>query len=86
MTSIDKDAQLRFLREGLNYLPDSTEKRAAVIVDLYSRSLARMHRDGLLPAEQAIDELRTLYKAVEAAHPGQWEALGGPLMPAVLTA
>lgn len=82
----DEAASLSYLREGLNYLPGSTESKAALVLNLYSRSLGRMYLDGLLPAEEAVEEMRKLYAAVEAAHPGKWEALGGPRLPDTLTA
>ncbi|MCY1465571.1 hypothetical protein D9M71_837360 [compost metagenome] len=54
------------------------------MIALHLAALGTMKQHGYITAEEAVMEVRTLYAAVEAAHPGQWEALGGPPLPDAL--
>lgn len=75
---------LRNLRMGLNFLEGSSEVAAAMVIGMHMAALNMMRLHDYLDAEEAVMEVRTLYAAVEAAHPGQWEALGGPPLPDAL--
>jgi hypothetical protein len=79
-----KEQTLANLRRGLNFLPDSSETAAALTLGLHMAALGMMKHHDYLTAEEAVMEVRTLYAAVEAAHPGRWEALGGQLLPEAL--
>lgn len=81
-----KETFLRNLRGGLNFLPDSSQQAAALVIGLHTEALKLMHTNGTLSVEEAVEELRMLYVVVEAAHPGCWEMLGGPPLPDALTA
>lgn len=72
------------LRRGLLFLDNSSEEAAKMVITMHMAALGTMKYHDYLSAEQAIEEVRTLYKAVEAAHPGRWEALGGQLLPDAL--
>lgn len=72
------------LRRGLDFLPNSSETAAELVIGMHMAALGMMKFHDYLSAEQAIEEVRRLYAAVEAAHPGRWEALGGQLVPEAL--
>lgn len=72
------------LRRGLNFLTNSSETAAALVIGMHMAALGMMKFHDHLSAEQAIEEVRVLYAAVEEAHPGRWEALGGQLVPEAL--
>ena len=80
-----KQQTLANLRRGLDFLPDSSEEAAALVLGLHMAALGMMKHHDYLSAEEAVMEVRTLYAAVEQAHPGKWEALGGQLVPDALT-
>lgn len=81
-----KQQTLTNLRGGLMFLPGSSEEAAALVIELHVTALGAMRVHDYLSAEEAVMEVRTLYAAVETAHPGKWEALGGPKLPDALTA
>jgi hypothetical protein len=81
-----KQQTLANLRRGLDFLPDSSEEAAALVLELHIVALGAMRIHDYLSAEEAVMEVRTLYAAVEQAHPGKWEALGGQLVPDALKA
>jgi ribulose-5-phosphate 4-epimerase/fuculose-1-phosphate aldolase len=81
-----KQQTLANLRGGLNFLPGSNEASAAMVIGLHLAALGTMRQHGYITAEEAVMEARTLFAAVEDAHPGRWEALGGPPMPDALKA
>lgn len=72
------------LRRGLDFLEGSTEGAAALVIGLHMAALGMMKHHDHLSAEQAVMEVRALYAAVEAAHPGKWEELGGQALPMAL--
>lgn len=72
------------LRRGLMFLDNSSEEAAALVITMHMAALGTMKHHNYLSAEEAVEEVRTLYKAVEAAHPGRWEALGGQPLPQAL--
>ena len=85
MTKLElKEQTLRNLHAGLMFLTDSSEKAAAVVIGMHMAGLGMMKLHDYLDAEEAVMEVRALYAAVEAAHPGRWEALGGPALPEAL--
>jgi hypothetical protein len=73
-----KQQTLANLRRGLDFLLGSSEEAAALVIELHLTALGAMRIHDYLSAEEAVMEVRTLYAAVEKAHPGKWEALGGP--------
>jgi hypothetical protein len=81
-----KEKTLRDLRRGLNFLSEIGEEEAPLVIGLHVTALGVLRRNKYLTAEEMIEEIRKLYVAVEAAHPGKWEALGGPRLPDTLTA
>lgn len=81
-----KQQTLANLRGGLNFLPGSNEASAALVLHLHMDALGVMKQHGYITAEEAVMEVRKVYAAVEDAHPGRWEALGGPNLPDALKA
>ena len=79
-----KQQTLDNLRRGLDFLPGSNEASAALVIHLHMEALRVMKQHGYLSAEDAVMEVRKVYAAVEAAHPGRGEALGMPNLPDAL--
>lgn len=81
-----KQETLINLRMGLAFLEGSNEASAALVIGLHMEALRVMKQHGYISAEEAVMEVRTVYAAVEDAHPGRWEELGGPPLPGALKA
>jgi hypothetical protein len=81
-----KERTLRDLRMGLNFLTGSDPTAARLVIAMHLLALETMKVNDCLSAEEAVLEVRRLYAAVERAHPGAWEALGGPPLPDALKA
>jgi hypothetical protein len=80
-----KEETLHNLRMGLNFLTGSDQTAARLVISLHLTALDMMKLHDCLSAEEAVMEVRRLYAAVEAEHPGAWEELGGPRLPKALT-
>lgn len=81
-----KEETLRNLHLGLNFLTNSHESSAALVIAMHMTALEMMKLHDCLSAEETVMEVRLLYAAVEAEHPGKWEELGGPPLPDALKA
>jgi len=74
------------LRRGLLFLHDSSEEAAMLVIGMHITALGVLRRHKYLTVDELMEEMRTLYVAVEETHPGKWEAFGGPRLPDTLKA
>lgn len=81
-----REELLRRLRGGLDFLSGSSEEAARLVIAMHLAALTIVRQEHYIDGEELAQEILTLYRAVEAAHPGKWEALGGPRLPNTMTA
>jgi len=81
-----RDELLRRLRGGLDFLPGSSEDAAALVISMHLAALTIVRQEHHIDGEEHAQEILTLYRAVEAVHPGKWGTLGGPRLPNTMNA